>query len=198
VTESFIDELTAVAKQDPVAYRLALLDKTPRAKAVLELAAQKASWGQPLPKGVGRGVAVQFVFATYMAQVAEVEVSKDGTVRVRRVVCAVDCGTVVNPDTVRAQIQSAIIFGVTAALYGEITLKNGRVEQANFDTYQILRIDQAPAIEVHIVQSSEPPGGMGEAGTSAIVPAVTNAVFAATGKRLRKLPIDTTALKQPT
>jgi len=132
-----------------------------------------------------------------MAQVAEVEVSKDGTVRVRRVVCAVDCGTVVNPDTVRAQIQSAIMFGVTAALYGEITLKNGRVEQANFDSYQILRIDEAPAIEIHIVQSSEPPGGMGEAGTSAIVPAVTNAIFAATGKRLRKPPIDTTALKQP-
>ena len=197
VTESFMDELAAAAKQDPVAYRRALLDKAPRAKAVLELAAEKAGWGQPLPKRVGRGVAVQFVFATYMAQVAEVEVSRDGTVRVRRVVCAVDCGTVVNPDTVRAQIQSAIIFGVTAALYGEITLKDGRVEQTNFDSYQILRIDEAPAIEVHIVQSSEPPGGMGEAGTSAIVPAVTNAVFAATGKRLRKLPIDTTALKQP-
>jgi isoquinoline 1-oxidoreductase beta subunit len=197
VTESFIDELTAAAKQDPVAYRLALLDKTPRTKAVLELAAQKAGWGQPLPKGVGRGVAVQFVFATYVAQVAEVEVSKDGSVRVRRVVCAVDGGTVVNPDTVRAQIQSAIIFGITAALYGEITLKNGRVEQANFDTYQILRIDEAPDIAVQIVQSSEPPGGMGEAGTSAIVPAVTSAVFAATGKRLRNLPIDPTALKQP-
>src|SRR5208282_3592370 len=185
------------AKRDPVAYRLALLDKAPRAKAVLELAAEKAGWGQPVPNRVGRGVSVQFVFASYMAQVAEVEVSKDGTVRVRRVVCAVDCGTVVNPDTVRAQIQSAIMFGVTAALYGEITLKNGRVEQANFDSYQILRIDEAPAIEVYIVQSSEPPGGMGEAGTSAIVPAVTNAIFAATGKRLRKPPIDTTALKQP-
>ena len=130
-----------------------------------------------------------------MAQVAEVEVSKDGAVHVRRVVCAVDCGTVVNPDTVRAQIQSAIIFGITAALYGEITLKDGRVEQTNFDTYRILRIEEAPAIEVHIVQSSELPGGMGEAGTSAIVPAVTNAIFAATGKRLRKLPVDTTALK---
>jgi isoquinoline 1-oxidoreductase subunit beta len=197
VTESFMDELAAAAKQDPVAYRRALLDKTPRAKAVLDLAAEKADWGQPLPKGVRRGVSVQFVFASYMAQVAEVEVSKDGAVRVRRVVCAVDCGTVVNPDTVRAQIQSAIIFGVTAALYGEITLKNGRVEQANFDSYQILRIDEAPAIEVHIVQSSEPPGGMGEAGTSAIVPAVTNAIFAATGKRLRKPPVDTAALKQP-
>jgi isoquinoline 1-oxidoreductase beta subunit len=195
VTESFMDELAAAAKQDPVAYRLALLDKTPRAKAVLALAAEKAGWGQPLPERVGRGVSVQFVFATYLAQVAEVEVSKDGAVRVRRVVCAVDCGTVVNPDTVRAQIQSAVIFGITAALYGEITLKDGRVEQTNFDTYQILRINEAPAIEVHIVQSSEPPGGMGEAGTSAIVPAVTNAIFAATGKRLRKLPVDTTALK---
>jgi isoquinoline 1-oxidoreductase subunit beta len=193
VTESFIDELAAAAKQDPVAYRLALLDKAPRAKAVLELAAEKAGWGQPLPERVGRGVSVQFVFATYMAQVAEVEVSKDGAVRVRRVVCAVDCGTVVNPDTVRAQIESAIMFGVTAALYGKITLKDGRVEQTNFDSYQILRMNEAPAVEVHIVQSSEPPGGMGEAGTSAIAPAVTNAIFAATGKRSRKLPIDTAA-----
>src|SRR6266436_3474053 len=195
VTESFIDELAAAAKQDPVAYRRALLDKSPRAKAVLELAAKKAGWGQPLPKGVSRGVSVQFAFASYMAQVAEVEVSREGAVRVRRVVCAVDCGIVVNPDTVQAQIQSAIIFVVTAALYGEITLKNGRVEQTNFDTYQILRMNEAPAIEVHIVQSFEPPGGMGEAGTSAIVPAVTNAIFAATGKRLRKLPIDSAELK---
>ena len=192
VTESFMDELAAAAKQDAVAYRLALLDKTPRAKAVLALAAEKAGWGQPLPERAGRGVSVQYVFATYMAQVAEVEVSKDGVVRVRRVVCAVDCGTVVNPDTVQAQIQSAINFGITAALHGEITLKDGRVEQANFDTYQMLRINEAPDIEVHIVQNFEPPGGMGEAGTSSIVPAVTNAIFAATGKRLRKLPIDIT------
>jgi isoquinoline 1-oxidoreductase subunit beta len=197
VTESFIDELAAAAKQDPVAYRLALLDKAPRAKAVLELVAQKAGWGQPLPERVGRGASLQFVFATYMAQVAEVEVAKDGAVRVRRVVCAVDCGTVVNPDTVQAQIQSAIIFGITAALHGKITLKDGRVEQTNFDTYQMLRMDEAPAIEVHILLSSEPPGGMGEAGTSAVPPAVTNAIFAATGKRLRKLPVDTAALKQP-
>jgi isoquinoline 1-oxidoreductase subunit beta len=197
VTESFMDELAAAAKQDAVAYRRALLDKAPRAKAVLELAAEKAGWGQPLPERVGRGISLQFAFATYMAHVAEVEVSKDGAVRVRRVVCAVDCGTVVNPDTVRAQIQSAIIFGITAALHGEITLKDGRVEQSNFDTYQMLRINEAPAVEVHIIQSFEPPGGMGEAGTSAIVPAVTNAIFAATGKRLRKLPVDSTALKQP-
>jgi isoquinoline 1-oxidoreductase subunit beta len=197
VTESFMDELAAAAKQDPVAYRLALLDKAPRAKAVLALAAEKAGWGQPLADRVGRGVSVQFALATYMAQVAEVEVSRDGAVRVRRVVCAVDCGVVVNPDTVRAQIQSAIMFGVTAALYGEITVKDGRVEQTNFDAYPILRMNEAPAVEVHIVQSLESPGGMGEAGTSAIVPAVTNAVFAATGKRLRKLPIDAAALKQP-
>jgi isoquinoline 1-oxidoreductase subunit beta len=196
VTESFVDELAAAAKQDAVAYRRALLDQAPRAKAVLELATEKAGWGQSLPQRVGRGVAVQFVFGTYMAQVAEVEVSKNGAVRVRRVVCAVDCGTVVNPDTVQAQIQSAIIFGITGALYGEITLKNGRVEQTNFDTYQILRMNEVPAIEVHIIQSSEPPGGMGEPGTSAIVPAVTNAIFAATGKRVRKLPVDTAALKQ--
>jgi isoquinoline 1-oxidoreductase beta subunit len=174
VTESFMDELAAAAKQDAVTYRLALLEKTPRAKTVLALAAEKAGWGQPLPERVGRGVSLQFAFASYMAQVAEVEVSKDGTVRVRRVVCAVDCGTVVNPDTVRAQIQSAIMFGITAALHGEITLKDGRVEQTNFDSYQILRMNEAPAVEVHIVQSPESPGGMGEAGTSAIIPAVTN------------------------
>jgi isoquinoline 1-oxidoreductase subunit beta len=197
VVESFMDELAAAAKLDPVAYRLALLDKTPRAKAVLALAAEKAGWGQPLPQRVGRGVSLQFAFATYMAQVAEVEVSKDGAVRVRRVVCALDCGTVVNPDTVRAQVQSAIIFGITAALHGEITLKDGRVEQTNFDSYQMLRMNEAPAIEVHIVQNSEPPGGMGECGTSAIVPAVANAIFAATGKRLRKMPVDDGALKQP-
>ena len=196
VTESFIDELAAAAKKDPVEYRRALLDKSPRAKAVLELAAEKAGWGKPLPDRMGRGVSVQFAFATYMAQVAEVEVATDGTVRVRRVVCAVDCGTVVNPDTVRAQIQSAIMFGITAALYGLITVKDGRVEQSNFHDYRILRMNEAPAVEVHIVRSAEPPGGMGEAGTSCIVPAVTNAVFAATGKRVRKPPIDSSVLKQ--
>jgi isoquinoline 1-oxidoreductase subunit beta len=197
VTESFMDELAAAAKLDPVAYRLALLDKAPRAKNVLALAAEKAGWGKPLSERVGRGVSLQHVFATYLALVAEVEVSKDGSVRVRRVICAVDCGTVINPDTVEAQIQSAVIFGITAALHGQITLKDGRVEQSNFHDYEMLRINEAPAIEVHIVQSSEPPGGMGECGTSAIVPAVANAVFAATGKRLRKMPIDATALKLP-
>jgi isoquinoline 1-oxidoreductase subunit beta len=196
VTESFIDELAAAAKKDPVAYRRALLDKSPRAKAVLELAAEKAGWGRPLSGRAGRGVSLQFAFASYMAHVAEVEVAKDGTVRVRRVVCAVDCGTVVNPDTVHAQIQSAVMFGATAALYGAITLKDGRIQQSNFHDYRPLRMNEAPTVEIYIVRNSEPPGGMGEAGTSCIVPAVTNAIFAATGKRLRKLPIDASALKQ--
>jgi isoquinoline 1-oxidoreductase subunit beta len=197
VVESFMDELAAAAAQDPVAYRLALLDEAPRARSVLALAAEKSSWNAALPARFGRGVALQFVFGSYLAQVADVEVSPEGSVRVRRVVCAVDCGTVVNPDTVEAQIQSGIMFGITAALYGEITLKDGRVEQSNFDTYQILRMNEAPTVEVHIVPSSEAPGGLGEAGTSAVVPAVTNAIFAATGKRLRKLPINGDLLKQP-
>jgi isoquinoline 1-oxidoreductase subunit beta len=197
VTESFIDELAAAAKQDAVAYRRTLLDKSPRARVVLDLAAEKAGWGQALPKGSGRGVSLQSVFGSYEAHVAEVEVSNQGTVRVRRVVCAVDCGTVVNPDTAQAQIQSGIMFGATAALYGEISLKNGRVQRSNFDTYQVLRMNEAPAIDVHIVKSSEPPGGMGETGTSAIVPAIANAIFAATGKRLRKMPVDAGVLKQP-
>jgi isoquinoline 1-oxidoreductase beta subunit len=193
-TESFMDELSAAAVRDPVEYRLALLDRNPRARAVLALAADKARWGEKLPPGIGRGVSVQHAFGTYMAQVAEVEVKRDGAVRVRRVVCGVDCGTVVNPDTVRAQIEGAVMFGITAALYGEITVHNGRVEQSNFDSYQLLRIHEAPAVEVHIVPSTEAPGGIGEAGTSALGPAVTNAIFAATGKRLRRLPIDSRAL----
>jgi len=196
VVESFMDELAAAAKQDPVAYRRSLLDKSPRAKAVLDLAAQKAGWGQALPQRVGRGVSLQFAFGSYLSHVAEVEVSTDGAVRVRRVVSAMDCGIVVNPDTVRAQIQSAVMFGITAALYGQITLKDGRVEQTNFDTYPILRMNEAPVVEVHIVQSSESPGGIGETGTSAIMPAVANAIFAATGKRLRKLPVDSAELKR--
>jgi isoquinoline 1-oxidoreductase beta subunit len=195
VVESFIDELAAAAKKDPVDYRLALLAGSPRAKAVLQLAAEKAGWGRPLPKGRGRGVATQFVFGTYLAEVAEVEVSKYGEVRVQRVVCAVDCGLVVNPDTVQAQVQSAVVFGISAALFGKITLKDGRVEQTNFDTYRALRMSETPPIEVHIVRNTEAPGGMGEPGTSAIVPAVMNAIFAATGRRLRKLPADPLELR---
>jgi len=195
VVEGFVDELAVAAGKDPVEYRRALLTKAPRALAVLDLAAEKAGWNEPLPAGRGRGVAVIFGFETYVAQVAEVSVAEDGSVRVERVVCAVDCGTVVNPDTVAAQMQGGIIYGLTAALHGEITLKDGRVEQSNFDTYRILRIDEVPAIEVHIVQSAEAPGGIGEPGTATIAPAVVNAVHAATGKRLRLLPIDPGVLK---
>jgi isoquinoline 1-oxidoreductase beta subunit len=194
VVESFMDELAAAAKQDPVAYRRALLGKAPRALAALELAAKEAGWGEPLPTGRGRGVSVQHAFGTWMAQVAEVEVAKDGAVRVHRVVCAVDCGVVINPDTVRAQVESGIIFGITAALHGEITLEKGRVKQSNFHDYRMLRINEAPEIAVHLVPSTEHPGGMGEPGTSAVAPAVTNAIFAATGTRVRKLPVRLAAL----
>lgn len=195
MVEGFIDELAATAGADPIAYRRALLDKQPRAKAVLDLAAAKSGWGAPMPTGSGRGSAVIFGFGSYVAQVAEVAVGKDGNVAVKRVVCVIDCGRVVNPDTVAAQMQGGIIFGITAALYGEITIKAGRVEQSNFDSYQMLRINDAPVIEVHLVDSSEAPGGTGEPGTAAIAPALVNAIFAATGKRLRKLPIDASQLR---
>lgn len=195
MVEGFVDELAATAKQDPVAYRRALLDKAPRAKAVLDLAAAKADWDKPPPAGRGRGVSVIFGFGSYIAQVAEVSVGKDGQVKVERVVCAVDCGQMINPDTIRAQMEGGILFGLTAVLYGEITLKDGRVEQGNFDSYQAMRINEVPAIEVHLIDSHEEPGGIGEPGTATIAPAVVNAVFNLTGKRLRKLPIDPAQLK---
>jgi isoquinoline 1-oxidoreductase beta subunit len=195
MVEGFIDELAATAKQDPVAYRRALLDKSPRAKAVLDLVANKAGWDKPLPAGKGRGVSVVFGFGSYIAQVAEVSVGKDGQVKVERVVCAVDCGQMINPDTIKAQMEGGILFGLTAALYGEITLKDGRVEQGNFDSYQAMRINEVPTIEVHLIDSHEEPGGIGEPGTATIAPAVVNAIFNLTGKRLRKLPIDTSQLK---
>ncbi|WP_298111922.1 xanthine dehydrogenase family protein molybdopterin-binding subunit [Bradyrhizobium sp.] len=190
VVESFIDELAAAARQDPVDYRRALLASAPRARAVLDTAARASGWGTPVPRGRGRGVALLRGFGgTHIAQVAEVEVGTDGAVRVQRVVCAVDCGLVINPDLVKAQMEGGIVFGISAVLYGEITLKNGRVEQGNFSDYPILRIDQSPRIEVHLVPSTAPPGGVGEPGTSVIMPAVTNAIFAATGKRIRRLPV---------
>ena len=195
MVEGFIDELAAAAKKDPVAYRRALLETNPRMRAVLDLAAENAGWSKALPAGVGRGVSVMFGFGTYIAQIAEVSIAKDGQVRVQRVVCALDCGRTVNPDTIKAQIEGGIIFGITAALYGEITLEMGRVVQSNFDSYQMLRIDEAPTIEVHIIESSAEPGGIGEPGTAAIAPAVVNAIFAATGKRLRRLPINPADLK---
>jgi isoquinoline 1-oxidoreductase subunit beta len=193
VVESFIDELAAAAKQDPFTYRRELLQKSPRMRAVLELAANKAGWTQPVRpiegRRVGRGISVQFAFGSYMSQVAEVSVGSDGEVKVDRVVCAVDCGQVINPDTVVAQIESGVIFGLTAALWNEITFDKGRVQQTNFGDYRMMRINETPKIEVHIVNSSDAPGGIGEPGTSAIAPALTNAIFAATGTRVRKLPV---------
>ncbi|KWF62403.1 aldehyde dehydrogenase [Burkholderia multivorans] len=188
VVESFIDELAAQTKTDPVQYRRALLDKTPRARNVLDIATTAAGWGAALPQGQGRGVSVMHAFGSFFAIVADVAVD-DGEVRVTRVVCAVDCGMTVNPNTIEAQVQGGIIFGITGALYGEVTIENGRVTQRNFTDYRVLRINETPPIDVHIVKSGEAPGGIGEPGTAATAAAVANAIFAATGKRLRKLPI---------
>jgi len=188
VVESFIDELAAQTKTDPVQYRRALLGKTPRARNVLDVATKAAGWGAPLPKGQGRGVSVMHAFGSFFSIVVDVAVD-GGDVQVKRVVCAVDCGMVVNPDTIEAQVQGGIIFGITGALYGEITIENGRVMQSNFTDYRMLRIDETPPIDVHIVKSAEAPGGIGEPGTAATAAALSNAIFAATGKRLRKLPV---------
>ncbi|HSD92773.1 MAG TPA: xanthine dehydrogenase family protein molybdopterin-binding subunit, partial [Methyloceanibacter sp.] len=189
VVESFIDELAAATKKDPVEFRRSMLAEQPRLLGVLNLAAVKSGWGSSLPDGVGRGVSVQFAMGTYISQIADVEVSKEGEVKVLRVVCAVDCGQIVNPDTIVAQIEGGIIFGLSAVLWGEITLKDGRVEQHNFNDYRMLRLNETPAIEVYLVDSAEAPGGIGEPGTIGIAPAVANAIFALTGKRIRKLPI---------
>jgi len=189
VVESFIDELAANAKQDPLAYRLALLDKNPRAKAVLQLAAERSGWGKPRPDGQARGIALCTGFGSFVAQVVQVSVDKDGAVNPTHVWCAVDCGVQVNPDTIRAQMESGIVFGLSAALHGQITIKDGRVEQTNFGDYRVLRINEAPRIQVDLVKNLEAPGGIGEPGTSCVMPALTNAVFAATGRRIRKLPI---------
>src|SRR6204780_2334804 len=192
--ESFFDELAATAHKDPLTFRRDLLHGQPRLRNVLDLAASKAGWDHALPQRPGqrsgRGIAAQAAFASFIATVAEVEVGSDGEVRVRRIVCAVDTGIAVNPDGVIAQLQGGLIFGLTAALYGAITIDKGRVQQTNFNDYRMLRIDQAPAIEVHLVPSEAPPGGIGETGTTAAPPAVANAIYAATGIRLRQLPID--------
>lgn len=196
ITECFLDEVAAALRKDPLVLRRALLAQHPRHRAVLERAAREAGWGRPLPAGRHRGIAVAESFGSYVAQVAEVSLA-DGRLRVHRVVCAIDCGVVVNPDTVVAQMQSGIVYGLSAALYGQITIKHGRVEQSNFHDYPMLRMDEMPQVEVHIVPSDEPPGGVGEPGTPPIAPAVANAVFAATGKPVRRLPIALAPLTKP-
>jgi len=198
--ESFIDELAAVAGKDPVEFRKMLLVKPPnwkpkddedvdpaRLRAVLELAAEKADWSKPLPKDRGRGIAAYKSFGSYFAEVAEVTVS-GSNFKIDRIVAAVDCGQIVNPESVRSQTEGAIIYGLSAALKNEITIKNGAVEQTNFDGYDPIRINEAPLIEVHLTQSREDPGGMGEPALPPIAPAVANAIFAASGQRLRRLP----------
>ena len=192
--ESFIDELAAAAGKDPYAYRMALLKNKPRHANVLKLAADKAGWGKPLPAGHFRGIALMEGYDTYMAQVAEVSI-KDGSVVVHRVTVAADLGHMVNPDTVEAQIQSSIVFGMGAGLMQEVTLDKGRVQQTNYNNYPVVRMNEAPKIDIVLVPSTEKPGGIGEPATALIVPAIANAVFAATGKRVRKLPMTAEAIK---
>jgi len=190
MVEGLVDELAQLNQADPFAYRYPLLEQHPRARKVLELLREKSAWDSPLPTGHGRGLAMTYCFSTYAAQVAEVSVSDRGEVTVHKVTTVVDCGIAINPDSVVAQIQGGTVFGLSAALFGNITFKDGQVEQANFDTYRVLRINEVPKIETYRIDSEESPGGLGEVSTVTIAPAVVNAIFAATGKRLRTLPVD--------
>jgi len=192
--ECFMDELARKAGMDPIAFRRGMLETKPRFRDVLDLVAEKSDWGKPLPARVGRGVCLQPSFASFIATVVEAEVDNQGEVRLRRVTSAVDTGIAVNPDTIAAQLQGGLIFGLTAALYGEITIAKGRVQQSNFNDYRMLRIDEVPNIEVHVVRSGEDPGGIGETGCTAGPPALRNAIYAATGIALRRLPIDRSIL----
>jgi isoquinoline 1-oxidoreductase subunit beta len=192
--ECFMDELARKANMDPVAFRLGMLDGTPRLKAALKLVAEKSGWGSPLPARVARGVSVQPSFGSFIATVVEAEVDDVGAVHLRRVTCAVDTGIAVNPDTIMAQLQGGLIFGLTAALWGEVTIEKGRVQQSNFNNYRMLRIDETPPIDVHVIKSAEHPGGIGETGATAGPPALRNAIYAATGVPLRRLPIDRAAI----
>jgi len=196
VVESFIDELAHSAGRDPIDYRRALLGKNPRSLAVLNLAAKKADWGGPLPDRTGRGVSLHDSFDTHAALVVEAFVSPTGEITLRRIVAAIDCGIQINPDSIRAQIEGGSLFGLSAALHNGITFAGGRVEQSNFHDYRQLRINEVPPIEVHLVPSDAHPGGIGEVGTVSAAPALANAVFAATGRRLRSLPLDR-AMKEP-
>jgi len=192
--ESFMDELARKANMDPVAFRLGMLEGTPRLKAALKLVAEKSGWGSPLPTRVGRGVCAQPSFGSFIATVVEAEVDDVGAVHLRRITCAVDTGIAVNPDTIMAQLQGGLIFGLTAALWGEVTIEKGRVQQSNFNDYRMLRIDEVPPIDVHVIKSAEHPGGIGETGATAGPPALRNSFYAATGLPLRRLPIDRAAI----
>jgi isoquinoline 1-oxidoreductase subunit beta len=192
--ECFMDELARKANMDPVEFRRGMLGNNPRLKAALDLVAEKSGWGEPLPPRAGRGVSVQPSFGSFIATVVEAEVDNNGEVHLRRVTSAVDTGIAVNPDTIIAQLQGGLIFGLTAALWGEITIDKGRVRQSNFNDYRMLRIDEVPSIEVHVIKSGEDPGGIGETGANAGPPALRNAIYAATGVALRRLPIDRAAL----
>jgi isoquinoline 1-oxidoreductase subunit beta len=194
VVESFVDELAHAVGRDPIEYRRAMLGKNPRARRALDLVAEKSDWGKPLSGGSGRGVSLHDSFGSYLAVVAEVSVTPAGEIKLDRITAAMDCGRTINPDSVKAQIEGGLIFGLTAALYSDITLKNGRVEQSNFNDYRMMRINETPKIDVHLITNSEEPGGVGETGTVSAAPALANAVFAATGKRLRRYPIDRTQL----
>ena len=189
VIESFIDELATFAKKDPLEYRLSLLNNAPKHKAVLKLCAEKAGWGKRLAEGHYCGIAVHKSYYTYVAHVVELSIEEHGRIKVHKVTSAIDCGTVVNPDIVKAQIEGAIVFGLSATLKNSITIKNGRVEQSNFNDYPLLRFNEMPEVEVHFIQSDQPPTGVGEPGVPPVAPAVANAIFSATGKRIRKLPI---------
>lgn len=195
IVESVIDDLARAAGRDALEYRRSLLTHSPRALAVLDIATRNADWGSPMPAGRGRGISLLDDFGSFVALVAEVTIDRSGNVRVDRVVCAVDCGLAVNPDIVKAQMEGGIIYGLSAALYGRITLAKGRVEQGNFDDCPVVRMHESPLIEVHLVPSAAAPGGVGEPGTAALFPAVTNAILAATGKRLFELPIDPQKLR---
>jgi isoquinoline 1-oxidoreductase beta subunit len=195
VVESFLDEAAHLAGKDPLELRMHLLRDHPRHRAVLELAAAGAGWGRKMPSGRGLGLAVHHSFGSYVAQVAEVSISPLGRARVHKVWCAIDCGRVVNPSTVEAQMESGIVFGLSAALYGSITFRDGRVEQGNFDDYGLLRMDEMPEVEVRIVKSEASPQGVGEPGVPPIAPAICNAIFAVTGKRIRRLPLSAQELK---
>ena len=194
--EGFIDELAKAAGKDPYQYRRMLLDKHPRYLKVLDKVAEKSGWKNPVAPGRGRGIAIHESFGSIVAHVAEVSITKNKTLKVHKVVCAIDCGQIVNPDIIKAQMEGCVVFGLTAALYGEITFEKGRVKQGNFNNYKMVRMNEMPVVEVHIIESTENMGGVGEPGVPPVAPAVMNALFTLTGKRVRNLPLRPDDLKK--